>query len=417
MSDQSGLTIILICVILSAFFSATETAFNSVNKIRLKSMADKNPRARLVLQLLDHYDNLLSTILIGNNIVNILATSVATVLCVAKFGEEMGSGISTLITTILLLLFGEISPKTIAKSSADRLAMFSAPFLKFLMAVFKPFNLLFGLWQKMLGLVFKATDDESVTDEEILTIVKEAEKEGGIDNQESFLIHNSIDFNETEAEDIMTPRVDMEAISSELGNEEVAKIFGETGFSRLPVYEEDIDDIIGIIYQKDFYNKIYTTKQNIKDIIRPVIFVTPHKPIGELLRELQRKKMHVAIIIDEYGGTVGMLTIEDIIEELVGEIWDEHEEVVQDIQKISENEYIINGSANLDKVFETLHYEEEEEPESLTVNGWILDHMMTMPKVGDVVTIGPNVIKVLEVGDRRVTRVRLTVKRDPVEEK
>lgn len=417
MSDQSGLTIIIVCVAMSAFFSATETAFNSVNKIRLKSMADKNAKAKLVLDLLDHYDNMLSTILIGNNVVNILATSVATVLCVAKYGEEMGSGISTLIITLLLLIFGEISPKTMAKSSAESFAMFSAPFLKFLMTIFKPFTILFGLWQKMLGIIFKARDDESVTDEEILTIVKEAEKEGGIDNQESFLIHNSIDFNETEAEDIMTPRVDMEAIPVDLSNEEVAKTFGATGFSRLPVYEEDIDDVIGIIYQKDFYNKIFTTKQTIKDIIRPVIYVTPHKPIGELLRELQRKKMHVAIIIDEYGGTVGMLTIEDIIEELVGEIWDEHEEVVQDIQKISENEYIISGSANLDKVFETLHYEEEEEPESLTVNGWILDHMMAMPKVGDVVTIGPNSIKVLEVGDRRVTRVRLTVKPDAGESK
>ncbi len=410
MSDQAGLAIIVICIILSAYFSATETAFNSVNTLKIKSKAEKGDRkASRVMKLLDQYDRLLSAILIGNNLVNIAATSLATVIFVKHFGDDLGSGLSTLVITIVLLIFGEITPKTIAKASADTFSMFAAPSIQFIMTILTPFTWLFGLWQKLIGRIFKSRDDDTVTDDEILSIVKEAERGGEIDGQESDLISNSIDFNETEAEDILTPRVDIEAVEKSATKEEVEQIFIETGFSRIPVYKDDIDNIIGIIYQKDFYNKIYHNDQPVSDIIRPVVYTTPHRPIGELLREFQQKKIHVAIIIDEYGGTVGLVTMEDILEELVGEIWDEHEEVVEEIRKVSDREYRASGSASIYKVFEEIGLPEDEDMEALTLSGWITDMTGHIPKVGDVVTYNHIKVIVREVKERRVEQAIIRI--------
>ena len=373
-------------------------------------MAEKgNIRAKKVLNMLDRYDRFLSTILIGNNVVNITATSIATVICVRHFGDDAGSAISTVLTTILLLICGEISPKTIAKGAPESISMFAIRLVEFFSIILRPFSLLFGLWQKLLSKIFKIKDSVSMTDEEILSIVKAAQTEGEIDAQESRLIHNSIDFNATEAEDILTPRVDIVAVDSNATNEEVAKIFKESGYSRLPVYQGDIDHIIGILYLKDFYNRVYRLGEPIDSMIRPVLFTTEHRAIGELFKELQQKKLHVSVVIDEYGGTLGLVTIEDILEELVGEIWDEHEEIVQEVLKISEDEYNVSGSANVDKLLELLEIDDEEEPDALTVSGWVSGACNHLPHAGEEVIINRLKITVIKVSDRRVELVRIKV--------
>ncbi len=410
MSQGTGELIIVLCVILSAFFSAAETAFNSLNRVKLETQSEHgDKKAEEILKLLDQYDKMLSTILIGNNLVNIGATSVATVLLVEQFGEQLGSGLSTILTTIVLLVFGEISPKSIAKNNADAFARFSVSFVRVLVFIFTPLNFLFGLWQKLLQKLFRPASEETVTDEEILSYVKEAERGGEIDRQESGLIRNSIDFNETTAEDILTPRVDMEVLDINASNEEVANAFKETNFTRIPVYKDSIDNIRGIINQKDFYSKIYGTNHTIKEIIRPVIFMIPKKPIGELLRTFQKKKMHVAIILDEYGGTVGMVTLEDIIEELVGEIWDEQEEAVEDIRRIDPKAYVVRGTVKMEDLFDTIHFKPKEEMESETVNGFLMDQLGHLPRERETVRLDHLKFTVLKTGDRRVKEARVDI--------
>ncbi|MDD6283632.1 MAG: hemolysin family protein [Oribacterium sp.] len=410
MSQGTGELIIVLCVILSAFFSAAETAFNSLNRVKLETQSEHgDKKAAEILKLLDQYDKMLSTILIGNNLVNIGATSVATVLLVEQFGEQLGSGLSTILTTIVLLVFGEISPKSIAKNNADAFARFSVSFVRVLVFIFTPLNFVFGLWQKLLQKLFRPASEETVTDEEILSYVKEAERGGEIDRQESGLIRNSIDFNETTAEDILTPRVDMEVLDINASNEEVANAFKETNFTRIPVYKDSIDNIRGIINQKDFYSKIYGTNHTIKEIIRPVIFMIPKKPIGELLRTFQKKKMHVAIILDEYGGTVGMVTLEDIIEELVGEIWDEQEEAVEDIRRIDPKAYVVRGTVKMEDLFDAIHFKPKEEMESETVNGFLMDQLGHLPRERETVRLDHLKFTVLKTGDRRVKEARVDI--------
>ena len=409
------LLVIVICVILSAYFSATETAFASLNHIRVKNMAEKGDRrAILVMKLLDRYDSVLSTILVGNNVVNIGATSLATVFFVRMLGEDAGSGIATLVTTLVLLIFGEISPKSMASEFPEQVAMFSAPLLRCIMVVLTPVNFLFGLWKKFLAKIIKGEEDRAITDEELLTIVDEAETGGGIGEEESDLIRNSIEFRDQEAVDILTPRVDIVGVEYGTSNQEIADIFAQTGYSRLPVYREDMDHITGILYEKDFYNKIFGSERSIDSIIRPTVFITEHKKIDELLRELQKKKIHLAVVVDEYGGTVGIVSMEDILEELVGEIWDEHDEIVQEIRKITDNDYVVEGSANLEKLFDEIGCEREHD--SITVSGWILEIAGKVPSQGDVYHYENMTIRILEMDGHRVGKIKIHVDRPPEEE-
>ncbi|MGI6056970.1 MAG: HlyC/CorC family transporter [Bilifractor sp.] len=409
------LLVIVICVILSAYFSATETAFASLNHIRVKNMAEKGDRrAILVMKLLDRYDSVLSTILVGNNVVNIGATSLATVFFVRMLGEDAGSGIATLVTTLVLLIFGEISPKSMASEFPEQVAMFSAPLLRCIMVVLTPVNFLFGLWKKFLAKIIKGEEDRAITDEELLTIVDEAETGGGIGEEESDLIRNSIEFRDQEAVDILTPRVDIVGVEYGTSNQEIADIFAQTGYSRLPVYREDMDHITGILYEKDFYNKIFGTDRTIDAIVRPTVFITEHKKIDELLRELQQKKIHLAVVVDEYGGTVGIVSMEDILEELVGEIWDEHDEIVQEIRKITDSDYVVEGSANLEKLFDEIGCEREHD--SITVSGWILEIAGKVPSRGDVYHYENMTIRILEMDGHRVGKIKLHVDRPSAEE-
>ena len=415
MEEQSiSLMIIIGCIIMSAYFSATETAFSSLNRIRIKNMAEKgNKRAQLVLTLSENYDGLLSTILIGNNIVNIASASLATVIFVKLLGDEAGASISTVVTTIVVLIFGEVSPKSIAKESPEQFAMFSAPFLNAFMVVLTPANYLFKQWKKLLSLLIRTSGDPGITEEELLAIVEEAKQDGGIDEQEGSLIKSAIEFTELEAMDIATPRVDVTGISIDADKEEIAAVFDETGYSRLPVYNETIDDITGIIYQNDFYNRMYRGTCGVEAIVRPALYVAKSKKINVLLKELQKNKMHIAVVIDEFGGTVGIVTLEDILEELVGEIWDEHDVVVQEIEKISDQEYLVSGNASVEKLMGELG--SEETFESFTVSGWVMELAERIPEEGDVFYYDHMSITVIKMRDRRVEQVRLVLEAEPME--
>lgn len=408
-NESISLMIIVLCIMMSAYFSATETAFSSLNRIRLKNMAEKgNRRADLVLKMSENYDVLLSTILIGNNIVNIASASLATVLFVRLLGDEAGASISTIVTTIVVLIFGEVSPKSIAKESPEAFAMFSAPLLRVFTVILTPFNFFFIQWKKLLSMIFKASEDKGITEEELLTIVEEARQDGGIDEQESSLIRSAIEFTELEAGDIFTPRIDVEAVSVDADQEEIARVFADTGYSRLPVYEGNIDHVVGIVYQKDFHNRFYRTRETLGDIIKPAMFIARNKKIGALLKELQQNKMHIAVILDEFGGTVGIVTMEDILEELVGEIWDEHDEVLPEIRQISETEYLVEGSASIDKLFDKLH--KKQEFEFVTVSGWVMELAGRIPVQGDCLSYENLDITVEQMDEKRVKQIRIMIR-------
>lgn len=405
-SDTLSLIIILFCVVMSAYFSATETAFSSLNRIRVKNMAEKgDKKAALVLRLADGYDSLLSTILIGNNIVNIGATSLATVLFVKMLGEDAGASMSTIVSTVVILIFGEVSPKSIAKESPEAFARFSAPFLNILIKILTPVNFLFRQWKRLLSRIFKTSEDAGITEEELLTIVEEAEAVGGIGKEEGTLIRSAIEFNELMAVDIFTPRVDVVGIPVDAPKEEVAGIFAKTGYSRLPVYENDLDEILGILYQKDFHNEVLYTEKTIREAVRPVLFVAKNKKIDDLMKELQQKKLHIAIVLDEYGGTAGIVTLEDILEELVGEIWDEHDEVVNEMVQIESGEYLVSGKANVEKVFEQLHREQEFDVH--TVSGWVMEQLGYIPAEGDHFENNGLEVTVTKMAGKRIGEVRI----------
>ncbi|MDD6154874.1 MAG: hemolysin family protein [Eubacteriales bacterium] len=371
-----------VLLMLSAFFSATETAFTSLNRIKIKNLSDSgNDRAKKVLKLSDKYDKLLSTILIGNNIVNIANTAIATIFFVKLFGSY-GATISTVVMTIVVLIFGEVSPKNIAKEEPERFAMAAAPAMGILIVVFTPFNAFFSLLRKVLLHFMKHNDDRGITEDELLTMVEEAETEGSIHEDQSELIQNAIEFNELEACDVITPRVDIKAIEINMTEDEVADIFLKTGFSRLPVYDDDLDKILGVLNQKDFHNYIYHKSKTITDMTKPVIYVPETMKISVLLKRMQANKCQIAIVVDEYGGTTGLVAMEDIIEELVGEIYDEHEEVdASDITRMQDGSYRVLGTANLEKMFE--YFDVEAEYDSVTVNGWVERLIDKLPSVGD----------------------------------
>lgn len=292
----------LACVIGSAYFSATETAFSSLNKTRIKTLAeDGHKRAKLVLKLSNDYDRLISTILIGNNIVNILAASLGTLMFVKLLGEDIGATVSTVVVTVVVLIFGEISPKSIAKDFPEKFAMFSAPIIQFLIWILTPLNFLFWLWKKFLSLFLKKKDDEKLSQAELLMFVEEVQEGGSIDTNEGHLLRNAIEFGDLKAEDILTHRVDLEALPVDATPEEVAEQFENSKFSRLPVYKEDIDHIVGILHLKDFYGINGITTQPISEIMTPPLFIHRTEKISDLLKQLQTTKSHMAVVVDEYG--------------------------------------------------------------------------------------------------------------------
>lgn len=410
---------IVVCICFSAYFSASETAFTSVNRIRIKNLAnDGDKRARTVLELSERYDDLLSTILVGNNIVNIAASSLATVLFIELY-PVYGATVSTIVITIVVLIFGEISPKSLAKENPEKFAMATGSILRFFMLLLSPVNWLFKCWKKLLAIVFNADDVKPITEDELLTIVEEAETEGGIDMEQSELIQNAIEFNELEAWDVLTPRVDIKAAEIDDTLEEIEELFRSTGFSRLPIYEDDLDSIVGVLNQKDFHNYIKGTGKPVSEYVKPVIFVAGSMKISQLLKRLQMGKTHIAIIVDEYGGTSGLVTMEDIIEELVGEIYDEHDAVaLQDIVQQQDGSYRVLCGTNLDKMFD--FFDVEEELDVTTVNGWVVLQLDNLPKVGDAFTYEADYkrfeVKVTKADARKALEINMVVTELPRDE-
>lgn len=396
---------VVILVMCSAYFSATETAFTSLNTIRMKTWAENgDKRAARALALEQDYDKLLSSILIGNNIVNITATTISTLLF-TKIFVTYGATISTVVITIVVLIFGEISPKSVAKEFPERFAMFSAPILRVIIVVLTPLNFLFSMWKKLLSKIFKPSGDDGITEEELMGIVDQAESEGGLDAHEGDLIRASIEFNELDVSDILTPRVDLVAVDEESTMQEVGALFVENGYSRLPIYHETIDNIIGVVHQKDFYKARVRGEDRLAMIKSPVVYTTPNTKIFKLLRILQMNKVHMAVVVDEYGGTEGIVTLEDILEELVGEIWDEHDEVTEFLHKQPDGSYNIDCTTDLDDMYDL--FEIKGECEASTVSGWVLEQIDRIPKQGDHFIAEGLEVTVTAVDNRRVMEINV----------
>jgi len=401
---------LIILVALSAFFSSSETAFSSVNKIRLKQYAsDGNKKATRTLVLYDSYDEVLSTILIGNNVVNITSASVGTLLFTGWFGTQ-GVAISTIVMTLLVLIFGEILPKSLAKVYAEKVAMDFSSTIHVLMFILKPFTKFFYLLKIML--VKNATSTEpSVTEKELKHIINEIENEGVLEEQEGKLVRSALDFDDILSEEILTPRVDVIGVDINDTIENLKDLFFKTKYSRIPVFKETIDNITGVITQQRFFTYIIQNKEfEIKDLVQPIIHIPPTRLISELMIELQSKKLHMSVITDEYGGTLGIITLEDILEELVGDIWDEHESVKVGIEPLGDKKMLINGDVNLYDLFDEINFDYTNFTTSInTVNGWVMDMLDKMPQIGDSF-IFDNMHCVVEyVDEKRVCRILLEI--------
>lgn len=406
MSTSTYIVIIVILLICSAYFSATETAFSSLNKTKLKAMAEKgDKKAKHAIELSDKYDKLISTILIGNNIVNIAASSLGTVMFINILGGEAGPTVSTVVITVAVLIFGEISPKSIAKDCPEKFAIFSTPIISVLIWILTPLNLIFSAWKKLLSKIFRLESSTGMSQEELLMLVEEVQQDGSIDENEGELLTNVIEFSNIEAEDILTHRVDLEAVPIEADKAEIAEAFQTSKFSRILVYKESIDNVVGVIHLKDFYTGMGVTDKKVEDILSPVIFVLKNEKIDELLEKLQKSKSHLAVVLDEYGGTYGIVTMEDILEEIVGEIWDEHDEVIESIKRCGKDAYIVNASMDLDDFCE--YFEIETESESTSLSGWIMEQMEEIPEGGETLNYENLTITVGEVDNHRITDVKV----------
>lgn len=410
--DISTLILMAFLVIMSAYFSATETAFSTINTTRLKTLADKgSKKAERVLAMAEDYDKLLSTILVGNNIVNIGLSSVATVFFLRLLNGDSSTAatVSTVVTTVVVLVFGEVSPKSLAKEAPESFAMFSAPLLRMFVWVLTPVNFIFALWKRLLSKVFKVKDDRSVTSDEIITFIDSVEEGGDLDEDESELLRSAVEFNDQEAADILTPRVDIVGVEEDNSKEEIAQVFTDTGYSRLPVYKDSLDNIVGIVHQKDFYDGPRVTEKPLSEIMKAPVYVTPGMKIHDILKLLQKTKSHVSVVTDEFGGTLGIVTMEDILEELVGDIWDEHDEVIEEFTKLGEDTYRIKCTADLDEMFELFEIDGEIESDSVTVSGWVMEQVGRMPVEGDKFTYDNLDVTVSSTDGKRVLEITVTL--------
>jgi putative hemolysin len=406
LSTTTCIVIMAVCLALSAYCSATETAFSSANTTRLRTLAEKGSgNAALALKLLEQYDRLLSTILIGNNIVNIATASIGTVLFVRHYGDA-GATISTVVVTVVVLIFGEISPKSIAKDCAEKCAMLSAPILRVLIWVLMPLNLLFSLWKKLLAKVFRLNTDSKMSQEELLMLVDEVQQDGSIDRDEGELLKNAIGFSEQEAQDILIHRVDLAALPVTASKEEVAALFTQTKYSRLLIYQDSIDHILGTVHQKDFYVGCGVTDQPLSDIISPPVFALENEPIRALLKKLQQAKTHVAVVVDEYGGTCGIVTMEDILEELVGEIWDEHDEEEVFLRKIAPDTWLVDAGMDFDDFAE--FFQLKTDSEMVSVSGWVMEQFGRVPEAGDSFVFESLTVRVTRVENHRIEEIQVT---------
>lgn len=404
---------IILLIIMSAFFSATETAFSSVNKIRLKHEASNgNKKAARALKIAENFDKTLTTILVGNNIVNILSTSLGTVICTDLFGAK-GVGIATAAMTVLILIFGEIMPKSLAKENAEKFALAFGGLLNVFIVVLTPVTFIFRGLKNLVSKLFKSgSDAPSVTEDELKYIIDEIEEEGVLEEQESDLVRSALEFDDKNVSEVLIPRVRITAVEKNDSLEHIRELFFTEQYSRMPVYEKNIDNIIGFIHERDFFKLTVSDEhaEGIESIIHEVIYITEFQTVSEVLARMQKEKIHMAIIKDQYGGTYGMVTMEDLIEELLGEIYDETDEEDHSFIKISDNEYDAAADFNLREFEEKLGLPEDTiKSESYTLGGWALELFGRIPQAGDEVKDGVFTLKVLEAEENRIIRLKITV--------
>lgn len=413
-AGQVGLLLVIIVLILfSGFFSASEMAFTSVNKIRLMNMEQNgSKRAGAVLRLTENFDKILSTILVGNNIVNITSSSLATVFFGRIILSDAGlaTTISTVVTTVVVLIFGEITPKMFAKQYPERLAMLFYPLLRGFMLLLTPVNLVFNGWKCLLKKIFRFGKTSTITEGELLTIVETAESEGELESHESQLIRSAIEFEDLDVKDIMIPRVNVVAVEQSSDMESVYRKFIDNGFSRMPVYAETIDAVVGVIHEKDFYALMHDGGTDIKGIIQTSVCVSPSMKISTVLRMLQKAKVHLAIVVDEFGGTEGIVTLEDILEELVGEIYDEHDEIEILFRKESDNVYVVSGDENVEEMYEKLELQCPKDIDATTVGGYVIELMDKIPEAGESVSLEDMEIQVVKANEKHVQEVKVTLR-------
>ena len=402
-----NIVIIIMLLVLSALFSSCETAFSSVNKIRLKNYAAKgDKRAEKALKIANKFEDALTAILIGNNIVNILSTSISTVLFTQILGPG-GVGAATVVMTVLVLVFGEITPKSFAKNHAEQCALMFAEPLSAFMIVLKPVVMVFKVIQKL----FKPkTEQPSVTEDELKYIIDEIEEQGVLEEQESDLVRSALEFDEITVDEILIPRVNVIAIEKNTPFNEIKEKFLTDMYSRLPVYEKNIDNIIGVITNKSFFRLMNENKENISDIIQEIIHISDLKLISEALKEMQKSKMHMAVVMDQYGGTKGIITLEDILEELVGEIYDENDEIIAHFVKTGDNEYEVSGELSISDMLENLDMPEDKiECSGNSVGGWIMELLGHVAVENETVQSDIFKMTVLSMEDQKILKIRLEI--------
>ena len=418
------LLVMIILTALSGFFSATETAFTSFNRIRMKSLATAgDKRAAKVLKIDEIYDKLITTILIGNNIVNITLSTISTLFFMDALmdiiqSEDIIATISTAVITVVVLIFGEITPKTIAKDHADGYVLVTHGLLSFLIAIFYPFSYLFSLWKKLICLIFKPKATDAPNGDDLMTMLDEAEQEGGLDEDESELIRSAIEFGDLTVGSILTPRIDIVTITEESDPREVMALFFESGFSRLPVVGESIDDIKGLLHEKDFFHAYNTGKTDYKDLYQKPLYISKHHKIDDLLRDLQKEKCHMAFVIDEFGGLMGIVTMEDIIEELIGDVWDEHDEVETLMTQNDDGTLTVDCSADLDDLLDyfELEFDDDENEKPQTVNGWVQLILEGLPDVGDSFTYEILSVEVTKCDEKMVKEIVVKKLEKPIDD-
>ncbi len=410
--SQIGLIVVLIVLVtLSAFFSSSETAFTTISRVRLHTLEANGVKwAKRAGKLVDGYDKLLTTILVGNNIVNIVASSLSTVLFVG-FMKNSSSAVtvSTAVMTVAVLIFGEITPKTLAKEHPEGMARAFCGILYFLEILFFPITWLFSQWKKLILKIFKFKKAPGITEDELLTYVETAHSEGGIDEHESELISSAIEFEDLDIGDIMVHRVGVVAVNETASMDEMCKAFRDNGYSRIPVFSGTIDTVVGIVHEKDFFIAYLDGADNFLSCIQNTVCLSANMKISAALRMMQKSKIHMAIVVDEYGGTSGIVTMEDILEELVGEIYDEHDEVEEFIKRNGEGVFVVNGNAPLLDTFEYIGIDVKEDFESSSVGGWVTEQMEKIPVSGESFDYKNLHIVVTRSTPKRVAEVQITM--------
>ncbi|WP_338103466.1 hemolysin family protein [Methanolapillus millepedarum] len=401
--------LLFVLLAFSAFFSASETSFSSIHKIRFKTMAEEgNDKAKRVLKIVGNYDKFISTVLIGNNIVNIGAATIAAVIFGQLFPAETAAAISTVVMTLLVLTFGEILPKSFAKANADRLVMIFARPIELISIVLSPLVFIFAKMASFVGKSRKSDGKQpTVTEEELKYIIESIEEEGVIGELESELIQSAMDFDDTTVQEIMVPRVDVVALNANDRPEEILKQIVDAGFSRMPVYENNIDNIIGIVHIRDVLIEIAQGRQiDLRKMVNPAKFVYKTMKIEPLLNDFRHSKTHFAIIVDDYGGMSGIVTMEDVLEELVGEIWDESDEIINPIIEIEKDIYEVSGNYNIHDLLEYFEVDEKDfESDYTTAGGWTLGVFERIPEVGESFDYKNLQVTILEVNDQRVVKL------------